>query len=127
IEARLRALRDHGSQVKYEHASIGTNSRLQAIQAAVLRLKLPHLEAWNARRRASAARYDAAFAASDVVRPLEVASGSTHAYHQYTVRVRGDGARERVLAGLRERGIGAAVHYRTPVHLQEAARGFGYG
>jgi dTDP-4-amino-4,6-dideoxygalactose transaminase len=127
VHARLRALRDHGSKVKYEHASIGTNSRLQAMQAAALRVKLPRLEAWNERRRAHAARYDAAFASSAHVRPLATARGSKHAYHQYTVRVLGEGARERVLAGLRDLSIGAAVHYPRPVHLQEAARAWGYG
>jgi dTDP-4-amino-4,6-dideoxygalactose transaminase len=123
----LRQLRDHGSPAKYVHARIGTNSRLQALQAAVLNAKLPHLERWNARRRELAARYDAAFAGSATVAPLRVAPGATHAYHQYTVRIRGGRTRDQVLAALAERQIFAAVHYPTPVHLQEAARPWGHG
>lgn len=127
IAGRVRRLRDHGSLEKYVHAELGTNSRLQAIQAAVLRAKLPHLEAWNERRRRLAAHYDALLAESELVRPLAVAPGSLPVYHQYTVRVAGDGRRDRVLAGLREQRIQAAVHYPRPVHLQEAARPWGYG
>lgn len=122
----LRLLRDHGMPAKYQHASIGTNSRLQAMQAAVLNVKLPHLETWNARRREIATRYDEAFAASDVVRPLRTLPGSTPVFHQYTVRIRGDGLRDRVLEGLHARRIFAACHYPRPVHLQEAARDWGY-
>jgi dTDP-4-amino-4,6-dideoxygalactose transaminase len=123
---RARRLRDHGSPAKYLHSEIGTNSRLQGIQGAVLNVKLPHLAAWNERRRAIAARYDDAFRASAEIRPLAVAKGSVHVYHQYTVRVRGDVARDAVIEALRARGISAAVHYPTPVHLQEAARPWGY-
>ncbi len=124
--ARLRRLRDHGSPAKYVHDEVGTNSRLHALQAAVLRTKLPHLEAWNERRRAVAARYDDAFAGSERVRPLARVPGGVHAFHQYTVRVVG-AERDAVLARLAEQRIGAGVHYPRPVHLQEAARGWGYG
>jgi dTDP-4-amino-4,6-dideoxygalactose transaminase len=124
---RARRLRDHGSPSKYLHRDIGTNSRLSGIQGAVLNAKLPHLSGWNERRRAIAARYDAAFRGSAAVVPLSVAKGSVHVYHQYTVRIRGDVARDTVLEGLRARQIFAAVHYPIPVHLQEAARGWGYG
>lgn len=128
---RLMQMRDHGSSAKYVHTSIGTNSRLAAMQAAVLRVKLPHLATWNERRRANAARYNAAFASTDAVQPLRCVDGAEHVYHQYVVRVRStDGtsaARDGVLAKLGERGIHAAVHYPTPVHLQEAARDWGYG
>jgi dTDP-4-amino-4,6-dideoxygalactose transaminase len=127
VALALRRLRDHGSPQKYVHARIGTNSRLQALQAAILNVKLPHLERWNARRRELAARYDAAFAASTTVVPLTRAPHSTHAYHQYTVRIRGGRTRDAVQADLAERGIHAAVHYPTPVHMQEAARAWGYG
>ncbi|HVS12202.1 MAG TPA: DegT/DnrJ/EryC1/StrS family aminotransferase [Planctomycetota bacterium] len=123
----LRELRDHGSPQKYVHARIGTNSRLQALQAAVLRVKLPHLERWNERRRALAARYGRAFEGSATVRPLATVPGGLHAYHQYAVRIAGGRGREAVRAGLERRGITAAVHYPTPVHLQEAAREWGYG
>ncbi|MCB9903447.1 MAG: DegT/DnrJ/EryC1/StrS family aminotransferase [Planctomycetes bacterium] len=123
----LQRLRDHGSSAKYQHAMVGTNSRLHAMHAAILNVKLPYLEDWNQKRRANAKRYDELFAGSDVVRPLTVAPGSTHAYHQYGVRVSGDGARDRVLSGLHERKIFAAIHYPRPVHLQEAAASWGYG
>jgi dTDP-4-amino-4,6-dideoxygalactose transaminase len=127
VAVALRRLRDHGSPQKYVHASIGTNSRLQALQAALLNVKLPHLERWNTRRRSHAARYDEAFRGSSTVAPLRVAGGASHAYHQYTVRIRGGRTRDQVLAGLAERQIFAAVHYPSPVHLQEAARPWGYG
>lgn len=127
VHARAKRLRDHGSPVKYAHAEIGTNSRLQGIQGAVLNVKLPHLERWNARRRAIAKRYDAAFAGSGVITPLAVAKNSVHVYHQYTVRVRADVARDVLIERLKSRQISAAVHYPSPVHLQEAARPWGYG
>src|SRR5262245_54881839 len=111
IALALRRLRDHGSPEKYVHARIGTNSRLQALQAAILNVKLPHLEGWNARRRALAARYDAAFRGSQSVVPLTTATGATHAHHQYTVRIRGERSRDDVLKGLAQRQISAAVHY----------------
>ena len=123
----LRELRDHGSPKKYVHARIGTNSRLQAIQAAVLNVKLPRLPGWNERRRATATRYDALFAESASVVPMAVASGVEHVYHQYTVRLRGPRSRDEVQARLGEQGIVAGVHYPSPVHLQEAARPWGYG
>ena len=126
IHEKLLRLRDHGSIAKYVHAEVGTNSRLQAIQGAILNLKLPHLERWNAKRRNIAARYDAAFAECDATRPLEVAPGSTHAYHQYALRILGDGLRDRVMADLNSRKIAAALHYPSPVHFQAAAADWGY-
>jgi dTDP-4-amino-4,6-dideoxygalactose transaminase len=126
VLARLRRLRDHGSEVKYRHAEIGTNSRLQGMQGAALRVKLPHLEGWNERRRAIAARYDAAFETAEHVRPLRLEPGATHAYHQYTVRVSGSLERDAVVAALAEREIFAGVHYPMPIHLQEAAKDWGY-
>lgn len=123
---RLRSLRDHGSVVKYEHGEVGTNSRLAALQAALLSAKLPRLEPWNARRRELAARYDAAFAGQERVRPVRDTSGGGHVYHQYAVRIAGGAQRDATLEGLKAQGIGAAVHYPRPVHLQEAARDWGY-
>lgn len=126
VRDALLRLRDHGSTAKYVHDEVGTNTRLQAMQAAVLSVKLPHLEGWNERRRRTASRYDAAFAGSDAITPLAVREGSTHVYHQYAVRVHGDAPRDQVLKGLHERRIFAAVHYPRPVHLQQAAAGWGY-
>ncbi len=122
----LRQLRDHGSPVKYVHEMIGTNSRLHSLQAAILNVKLPHLERWNARRRELAARYDTAFKGSETLAPMKVEAGSTHAYHQYAVRVRGSRSRDAVMAALAERKIMTAVHYPTPVHVQVAAKPWGY-
>ncbi len=126
VAQRLRRLRDHGSPAKYVHAMVGTNSRLHALQAAVLNVKLPHLSSWNARRARIAQRYDRAFEGNPFVAPLRVAPGAVHTYHQYTVRIRCSRGRDGVQAALAERHIGAGVHYPTPVHLQEAARGWGY-
>jgi dTDP-4-amino-4,6-dideoxygalactose transaminase len=126
VAKKLRRLRDHGSTVKYVHDEVGTNSRLAALQAAILSIKLPHLEAWNERRRAIAARYDAAFSSDERVRPLRAARGALHTYHQYTVRVRGKRSRDEVVAALRERGVIAGIHYPRPVHVQAAAAGWGY-
>lgn len=128
LAKRARGLRDHGSTSKYKHSEIGTNTRLQGLQGAVLRLKLPYLEAWNARRAEIAATYDRDLADHTSLRPLRRHGNTTHAYHQYTVRVLGEpGTRDRVHEALAERGITTAVHYPQPVHLQEAARPFGYG
>lgn len=126
VVARAKRLRDHGSPAKYAHAEIGTNSRLQGLQGAVLNVKLPHLERWNARRRAIAARYDAAFAECAELALVRAARNSAHVYHQYTVRVTGSIARDAVVDALKQRKIAAAVHYPTPVHFQEAARSWGY-
>jgi dTDP-4-amino-4,6-dideoxygalactose transaminase len=127
VARRARRLRDHGSPKKYEHAEIGTNSRLQGFQGAILNAKLPHLPGWNDRRRALARRYDAAFSGDSNVVPLRTAPGAVHVHHQYTVRIRGQVGRDTVLEALKERGIAAAVHYPVPVHLQPAARAWGYG
>jgi dTDP-4-amino-4,6-dideoxygalactose transaminase len=126
LAERLRALRDHGSREKYLHEALGTNARMHAVQAAVLNVKLPHLAAWNERRRALAARYDAALAGAERVRPLAVAPGALHVYHQYAVLLAPDLDRDAVRAGLAARGVPAAVHYPRPVHLQPAAAGWGY-
>ncbi|HUR26908.1 MAG TPA: DegT/DnrJ/EryC1/StrS family aminotransferase [Planctomycetota bacterium] len=123
----LRELRDHGSPTKYVHARIGTNSRLHALQAAILNVKLPHLERWNARRRVLAARYDAAFRGSTTIAPMKLEPGSTHCYHQYAVRIRGSRPRDEVMKLLGERKINTAVHYPSPVHVQAAAKPWGYG
>jgi dTDP-4-amino-4,6-dideoxygalactose transaminase len=127
IAARARRVREHGSPVRYTHVELGTNSRLQAFQGALLNVKLPHLSAWNERRRALAARYDQAFAGASEVLPLECVAGATHVYHQYTVRIRGGVARDTVVEALKAKKIFAAVHYPSPVHLQEAAKPWGYG
>lgn len=126
LAKRLRELRDHGSPAKYSHAFVGTNSRLAALQAAVLNVKLPHLAAWTDRRRAIAGHYDEALGGGSHVTPLRCAADSEPVYHQYTVRVR-TGTRDAFLEHLGERGVRAAVHYPSPVHHQAAAREWGVG
>ena len=115
----LRSLRVHGSAVTYHHERVGGNFRLDAIQAAVLGVKLPRLPAWNDRRRAIAKRYDVllgeAARAGRLTLPAE-APGQRHVYHQYVVRVPDRNAVRKRLA---ERGVGASVFYPIPFHLQE--------
>jgi dTDP-4-amino-4,6-dideoxygalactose transaminase len=123
LAARARLLANHGERTKYEHAiANGRNSRLDALQAAVLRVKLPHLDAWNAARRAVAAHYSAALAGLPLHLPSE-RSGAECVYHQYVVRT---AERARLQRELAERGIGTAVHYPLALHEQEGFRQLGY-
>lgn len=123
----LRCLRNHGAAKKYYHTLIGGNFRLDAIQAAVLRVKLPHLDSWHEARRRNAARYDAAFAGTPIVPPTAIYRNSGvnhfHIYNQYVVRVPN---RDSVLEGLRQAGIGAEVYYPKALHLQECFAHLGY-
>ncbi len=120
---RLRGLRSHGGRRKYVHEEQGWNSRLDELQAAVLRVKLPHLDAWNGGRRRNASMYNALLRDIEGVTGLDVDAGCEPVYHQYTVRVVD---RDRVQARLAERGIGTAVHYPIPLHLQGMYRHLGY-
>ena len=116
LAARLRSLRMHGTRKhKYVSEEQGWNSRLDEIQAAVLRVKLRHLEGWTAARQARAARYSALLSGVEDVTVPEVAPGCEHVYHQYTIRVRNRDHVQRVLA---ERGIATTVYYPVPLHLQ---------
>ncbi len=123
LAARARMLRNHGSEVKYIHTAIGANFRMDALQAAILRVKLPHLAGWNARRRANAATYARLFREAglgDIVRlPVEPA-GRVHIYHQYVVRVP---RRDDLRAHLAARGIGSEVYYPVPFHRQACFAG----
>lgn len=119
-------LRNHGAEPKYLHQRIGGNFRLDALQAAVLRVKLPHLPAWTAGRRANAARYRALFAPLEaeglVTLPIEPV-GYHHIYNQFVIRLPD---RDRVRAELTARGIGTEVYYPVPFHLQECFADLGY-
>jgi dTDP-4-amino-4,6-dideoxygalactose transaminase len=120
---RLRRLRNHGGTVKYEHPELGFNSRLDTLQAVVLRAKLARLEKWNEQRREAAHQYDAMLAVlSEVVAP-NVLEGNNHVWHLYVIQVP---ERDRVLKALNEAGIGAGIHYPTPVHLHGAYGHLGY-
>jgi dTDP-4-amino-4,6-dideoxygalactose transaminase len=116
VATTMRALGDHGSKEKYHHLYEGWNYRLDAMQAAVLDVKLKHLDKWTERRRAHAARYDQAFAGT-AVRPIAAAPGRTHVYHLYVVRV---ADRDALMSRLKEKGIGTGIHYPLPLHLQPA-------
>lgn len=118
LAERCRILRVHGAEPKYHHHFIGGNFRLDALQAAVLRIKLPHLDRWSEARRRNAAKYDALLAdVPGVVTPL-VAEHNEPIYHQYTVRISG-GRRDAVRKNLQEAGIGNEVYYPIPLHLQK--------
>src|SRR3954466_170012 len=119
----LRKLGGHGGIRKYEHDIAGANSRLDGLQAVVLRAKLARLTAWNSARRAAAGRYDAMLADLPVVRPATL-PGNTHVWHLYVIRV---ADRDAVLAGLNAAGIGAGIHYPAPVHRTAAFAHLGYG
>ncbi len=128
LAARVRSLRNHGFAEKYYNREVGGNFRLDALQAAVLRVKLGHLEAWHEARRRNAARYGELFAAagltapdSPVKTPVEAGHGR-HIYHQYVLRCE---RRDELQAYLGERGIGSAVYYPVALHLQECFRHLG--
>ncbi len=116
----LRAARNYGSTVKNRHTIRGVNSRLDTMQAAVLRVKLRYLDAWNATRRWLAAQYGELLAESEVILPGE-REDVEHVYHLFVIRTR---HRDALLTQLHERGIGAGIHYPTPIHRQVA---FGRG
>jgi dTDP-4-amino-4,6-dideoxygalactose transaminase len=114
---RMRMIRDHGTERKYQHQVLGVNSRLDTLQAVVLSAKLRHLAAWNAARRHAAARYDSLLSGfSQVVLPPTL-EANEHVWHLYVVRVPD---RDRVLKELHAAGIGAGIHYPHPIHLTPA-------
>jgi dTDP-4-amino-4,6-dideoxygalactose transaminase len=120
---RVRLLGNHGSERKYEHSALGFNSRMDTLQAVVLRAKLARLAGWNARRREAAARYEALLADVPGVVAPGTLPGNEHVWHLYVIRV---AERDRVLRRLNEAGIGAGIHYPVPVHLQPAFADLGY-
>jgi dTDP-4-amino-4,6-dideoxygalactose transaminase len=115
LALRVRRLRNYGEESKYVNVEPGLNSRLDELQAAILRVKLPHLERWNAERRAIAALYDELLAGSGVVPP---SADAGHVYHLYVVRA--PSHRDALREHLRAAGVGVEVHYPTPVHRQAA-------
>jgi dTDP-4-amino-4,6-dideoxygalactose transaminase len=126
LAQRVRLLRNHGMEPKYFHRVVGGNFRLDAIQAAVLRVKLPHLESWTAARQRNAARYRALFAdkgLTDTVTLPREAPNRTHIYNQFVVRVP---QRHRLRAHLEARGIGTEVYYPVPFHKQTCFAHLGY-
>jgi dTDP-4-amino-4,6-dideoxygalactose transaminase len=133
IAERARSLRNHGARQRYYHDEIGANSRMDAIQAAVLRVKIPHLPHWNEARRRRAAVYDRLLFAAGLTRNgvssappvvlLKTRPEAHHIYHQYVIRARD---RDRLREFLKEHAIGSEVYYPVPLHLQKCFAYLGY-
>jgi dTDP-4-amino-4,6-dideoxygalactose transaminase len=119
---KIRLLRNYGQRAKYHHSIAGTNSRLDTLQAAVLRIKLPHLDGWNAARRRHASAYGAARLGDHVKTPVEAANVE-HIYHLYVIET---DRRDAVQKTLKSRQIDTGIHYPVPAHLQEACTPLGY-
>ncbi len=128
LAAKLRRLRDHGQHPRYHHAVVGVNSRLDTIQAAVLKTKIAHLDSWATGRQHNATRYAREFARLGIDQQLGVpveADGCGSIWNQYTVRVPG-GRRDEFQQFLAKRKIGSAIYYPIPLHLQECFTDLGY-
>jgi dTDP-4-amino-4,6-dideoxygalactose transaminase len=123
VAAAVRALRNYGSEIKHHHPRIGFNSRLDAIQAVVLRAKLKHLSSWNEARRQAAQRYDKLLSKLEAVTLPVTLPGNEHVWCSYVVRVP---RRDSLLRKLNAAGIGAALHYPVPIHLHAAFQDLGY-
>lgn len=119
---KVRLLRAHGAEKTYIHQIVGTNSHLHAMQAAVLHAKLSHLDAWNARRRAVAARYEAALGTAKGIVTPKTLPGNEHVWHQYVIRIE---RRDEAQAHLRAREIECGVFYPLPLHRQECFAPYG--
>lgn len=124
LAATLRKIRVHGADSTYHHTMIGANFRIDALQAAMLDVKLRHLDGWIEARRANAARYDERLSDAMLVKPT-APPHAFHTYNQYTIRVK-DGRRDALMAHLAERGIGCRVYYPLPLHLQPCFASLGY-
>lgn len=122
ITERIERLRDHGRTSHYSHAEIGFNSRLDALQAAILQVKLRRLDEWNANRQRAAEWYTAELAQSGIKTPL-VRRGSTHVYHLYVIATN---ERDAIRNKLDEAGVATGIHYPVPLHLQPALVHLGY-
>ena len=126
LAARIRRLRVHGAGTTYFHDEVGINSRLDALQAAILRVRLRHLEGWNEERRIVAGRYMMLFGEKgllDFITPPAELPGGRHVYHQYVVRAK---HRDELMKYLAERGITTRVYYPLPLHLQRCFANLGY-
>lgn len=126
LAARIRRLRVHGAGETYMHDEVGINSRLDALQAAILRVRLRHLEGWNEERRIVAERYEALFAEKgllEFVTPPAEAEGGRHVFHQYVIRA---GRRDELQKFLASRGVTTRVYYPLPLHMQKCFSYLGY-
>jgi dTDP-4-amino-4,6-dideoxygalactose transaminase len=125
LAERLARLRVHGGRQMYHHEEVGYNSRLDALQAAVLLAKLPHLDAWSAARRENAAYYDEALTGIEEITTPALRTGAVSVHNQYTIRVAGD-RRDALRDHLQDRGIGSGIYYPVPLHLQACFAHLGY-
>jgi dTDP-4-amino-4,6-dideoxygalactose transaminase len=125
LAERVRILRVHGSKPKYYHRMVGVNSRLDALQAAILRVKLPHLDAWTAARQRVAARYDELLHDVEGIETPYHAPNRSQIFHQYTIRVL-NGQRDKLRDFLKEQGIGTFIYYPLSLHVQECFQELGY-
>jgi dTDP-4-amino-4,6-dideoxygalactose transaminase len=121
IARRCRMLRDHGQDVKYHHSLVGTNGRLDEIQAATLRIKLPHLDEWNEKRRGLAQAYEAALPTSVMTPPIEM-PWAKHVYYVYVIRT---ASRDQLRDWLQSKEVGTGIHYPIPIHQLEAWQSYG--
>jgi dTDP-4-amino-4,6-dideoxygalactose transaminase len=130
VAQTMRSLRNYGATRKYFHTDYGTNSRLDTLQAAILKTKLPHLHAWNSDRNRAAQRYDQLLQdlAPHGIAPLENHTSGGHVYHLYVVRITANCAldRDALQASLNDLGIQTGIHYPIPCHLQPAFQHLGY-
>lgn len=122
LAERIRRIRDHGQARKYYHAEVGWNARMDGLQAAVLNVKLKHLDAWNRRRSRHAEHYGARLGELDALTLPAKADYGTHVWHIYAIRV---AERDGLMAALQSEGIQCGIHYPVPIHLQEAYRALG--
>ncbi len=124
LAQQIRIRRDHGQTEKYKHAMIGWNDRMDGFQGAILNVKLKHLDQWNEARRRNAALYNELLADVEEVTLPREAPYARHIYHVYAIQVPN---RDKLLAALREKDIGCAIHYPIPIHLQKAYEFMGHG
>lgn len=126
LASKLRMIVNHGQGERYYHDSIGVNSRLDSLQAAVLKVKLKYLDGYSEARRTVASKYDEAFLATGLITPPFRSSFSTHVFHQYTVKLDDSINRDELNSFLAEKGIPSMIYYPVPNHLQKAYSYYGY-
>lgn len=126
LAEKLKMIANHGQKKKYYHDSIGVNSRLDTLQAAILRVKLKYLDRYSASRNQVADTYDRAFAGHPNIHPPKRSANSSHVFHQYTIQLEG-ASRDELKDYLQSKGVPSMVYYPVPLHLQHAYQAFGYG
>lgn len=126
LSGKIRMIVNHGQSKRYYHDSIGVNSRLDSLQAAVLKVKLKYLDKYNEARRTVARRYDNAFHKTGVITPPRRSTFSNHVFHQYTVKLDDSIDRDQLNTFLKGKGIPSMIYYPVPNHLQKAYSYFGY-